>query len=97
MKAMLQRTESERTMLAREYDIAMCGLPWGIGWPALWVAEDAYIEWSETPDAEVDMWPLPRCIPPIEWLYHSPSELSAHSGESDHRFQRKVITDSGAK
>ena len=72
---MPQPTESERTMLAREYDVAMCGLPGEMGWPALWVAEDAYIEWSETPDAEVDMWPLPRRILPVEWLFHSPSEL----------------------
>ena len=75
---MPQPTESERTMLAHEYDVAMCGLPGGIGWPALWVAEDAYIEWSETPDAEVvGMGPLPRGIPPVDWLYHSPSELGA--------------------
>ena len=74
---MPQPTESERTMLAREYDVAMCGLPGEIGWPALWVAEDAYIEWSETPDAEVDMWPLPRRILPVEWLIYSPRELRA--------------------
>ena len=74
---MLQRTESERTMLAREYDIAMCGLPGGIGWPALWVAEDAYIEWSETPDAEVGMESLPRYILSVEWLSHLSSELGA--------------------
>ena len=74
---MPQLTESERTMLAHEYDIAMCGLPGGKGWPALWVAEDACIEWSGTPDAEVDMWPIPRCVPPVDWLYHSPSELGA--------------------
>ena len=77
MPQLPQLPANERTMLAHEYDIVMCGLPGGRGWPALWVAEDAYIEWSGTPDAEVDVWPLPRCILPVERLCHSPSELGA--------------------
>ena len=75
---MLELTESERTMLAHEYDVAMCGLAGREGWPALWVAEDAYLEWSETPDAEVvGMGPFSRYILSVEWLSQASSELGA--------------------